>query len=135
MVLIFGVAQIFLSQLPNLESIWLVSALGATCSIGYSIIALALGARSIAHGQQIDRGSLWGRPAPPFEKAMGVFGALGDISVSYYCAIVILEIQVRGRRFGLCVLPLVGGDVSRGDLKNMSMQRPSSDDELQSRSS
>lgn len=146
-VLIFGILQMFLSQCPNLESVWVVSAVGAACSLGYSVIALALGASSLRGG-----GSLWGREAPPFEKvrrgaqapvlavagvwrqerswrtgvdgewasqsarehlrtrpqstprcpflhaalqAMGVFGALGDVSVSFFCAMIILEVQVR----------------------------------------
>lgn len=50
---------------------------GAACSIGYSLIALALGASSDTRAG----GSLWGRQAPPFEKAMGVCGAIGDMSV------------------------------------------------------
>ena len=99
MVLIFGALQMLLSQCPDLESVWVVSAMGAACSIGYSVIALALGASGVRGA-----GSLWGRRAPAFEKAMGVFGALGDVSVAYYCAIVILEIQVGG--VGACCVSL-----------------------------
>jgi hypothetical protein len=92
MTVIFAAAQVVLSQLPNLESIWLVSSLGAACSVGYSLIGLGLGFSSLRGA-----GSAWGRAAPPLEKTMGVFGGLGNMSVAFYCAMVILEIQVRPR--------------------------------------
>eukprot|EP00882_Tetradesmus_deserticola_P024120 GHRQ01026349.1.p1 GENE.GHRQ01026349.1~~GHRQ01026349.1.p1 ORF type:complete len:200 (+),score=60.32 GHRQ01026349.1:748-1347(+) len=84
-----GGVQILMSQLPNLESAWWASAVGAIMSIGYSAIAIVLGGAQAKNGL----GSLSGRPAPPREKLFGSFNALGNFGFAYSCAIVLLEVQ------------------------------------------
>jgi hypothetical protein len=82
-----------MSQLPNLEAAWWASAIGAVMSIGYSAIAIALGAAEAHNGL----GSLAGKPAPPSDKMFGCFNALGNFGFAYSCAIVLMEVQVRCR--------------------------------------
>ncbi|GBG00553.1 amino acid permease [Raphidocelis subcapitata] len=87
--LVFGAVQMLMSMLPNLESVWWSSIVGALMSLGYSGIAIGLGASQAGNGQ----GTLLGRPAPPVEKAFGVCNALGCIGFAYSCAIVLVEVQ------------------------------------------
>lgn len=90
MALLFGGVQVLLSILPNLESLWFASILGATMSLAYSLLTVALGAASAGNG----RGSLWGQPAAsPVLRVWSVFNALGQMVFAYGCAIVQLEIQ------------------------------------------
>ena len=69
-----------MSQLPNLESVWWVSAIGAAMSIGYSTLAVALGASQA--GNKL--GTLGGRAAPPVDKVCVLLkgGLVGDESVA-----------------------------------------------------
>ena len=78
-----------MSQLPNLESAWWASIIGAIMSIGYSSVAFGLGA-SEADAMQ---GTLTGRPAPPMDKLFGVLTALGTVAFAYNGTVVLLEIQ------------------------------------------
>lgn len=87
--LLFAAVQLMMSQLPNLESAWWASAIGAAMSIGYATLATALGA-----SQATNRlGTLMGREAPPMQKTFGVFNAMGSILFAYNCAIVVTEIE------------------------------------------
>jgi hypothetical protein len=79
-----------MSQLPNLEAAWWASAIGAIMSLGYSTIAIALGASEAHKGL----GSLAGKPAAPSDKMFGCFNALGNFGFAYSCAIVLMEVQV-----------------------------------------
>ncbi|KAF8062023.1 AAP2 [Scenedesmus sp. PABB004] len=89
MSLVFGACQLLLSQLPSLEAAWWSSIVGAVMSFAYSTCALGLGAAQ-AHRRQ---GDLLGRPAPPLEKALNVFNALGSIAFAYNFTGVLMEIQ------------------------------------------
>lgn len=89
MTIIFGVVQIIMSQLPNLEAAWWASAIGAAMSLGYSAIAIALGASQAHNGL----GTLGGRPALLMDKLFGIFSSLGNFGFAYSCAIVLLEVQ------------------------------------------
>ena len=68
-----------MSQAPSLEDTVWASIVGAVMSIGYCTIALALGASMARNGL----GSLGGRAAPPLEKTMSIFGALGNFAFAY----------------------------------------------------
>lgn len=50
---------------------------GAIMSFGYSILAIGLGAAESWKRQ----GDIMGRPAPPADKAFGVFNALGNFGL------------------------------------------------------
>jgi hypothetical protein len=68
--------QVVLSLLPNLESVWLVSALGAFMSLAYSVLTIGLGASQVHNGL----GTLWGRPAPADVRVFSIFNALGQMA-------------------------------------------------------
>lgn len=85
-----GAVQVIMSQLPNLEAAWWASVIGATMSLGYATVAIALGAREAGNGL----GSLTGRPAPVADKVFGIFNALGNFGFAYSAAVVLLEVQV-----------------------------------------
>uniref|UniRef100_A0A383V4H3 Amino acid transporter transmembrane domain-containing protein n=1 Tax=Tetradesmus obliquus TaxID=3088 RepID=A0A383V4H3_TETOB len=89
MSLVFGVCQLFLSQLPSLEDAWWSSIIGAAMSFMYSTCALALGASKAHHRL----GSVYGRHAAPVPKAMNIFNALGSIAFAYNFTGVLMEIQ------------------------------------------
>jgi amino acid permease len=86
----FGGVQLFLSQVPTLESFWLASIIGAIMSFGYSFIALGL---TIAyHGTE-------GGIKPMTEgltsaqQAWNILNSIGTIEFAYSFSIILLEIQ------------------------------------------
>jgi hypothetical protein len=68
--------QALLSLLPSLESVWLISALGAVMSLAYSVLTIGLGASQVQNGL----GTLWGRPAPAHVRVFSIFNALGQMA-------------------------------------------------------
>ncbi|KAL4422904.1 hypothetical protein ABPG75_009101 [Micractinium tetrahymenae] len=88
--LIIGAIELVFSQIPSLEEVWWVSALGTLSSLGYVLIALGLG---LAYsGNRL--GSVGGRPGTsPANKAFGVLNALGNLAFAFGFTQVLLEIQ------------------------------------------
>lgn len=88
--LILGALELVFSQIPSLEEIWWVSALGTLSSLGYVLIALGLG---LAYsGNHL--GSVGGRPGTsPANKAFGILNALGNLAFAFGFTQVLLEIQ------------------------------------------
>ncbi|XP_013607422.1 PREDICTED: probable amino acid permease 7 isoform X3 [Brassica oleracea var. oleracea] len=93
--LLFGVLQIFMSQIPNFHDMLWLSVVAAVMSFAYSSIGLGL-----AFGQIIDEekrqieGSVKGSPAENRgAKVWLLFQALGNIAFSYPFSIILLEIQ------------------------------------------
>ncbi|AES94687.2 transmembrane amino acid transporter family protein [Medicago truncatula] len=91
--IMFGVIQIFLSQIPDFDQIWWLSSVAAFMSFTYSLIGLALGIAKVA-------GYIFG----PFtgigigavsdtQKIWRISQALGNIAFAYSYAVVLLEIQ------------------------------------------
>lgn len=87
--IIFGGVQLVLSQLPNLDSLWWVSALGMIASFCYSFIALGL---AISHGD-VGGGDLAGAPYDSSsDKMFAVFNAIGAIVFAYSFSFILVEI-------------------------------------------
>ncbi|KAK3009640.1 hypothetical protein RJ639_015179 [Escallonia herrerae] len=92
--LLFGVIQIFMSQIPDFHNMAWLSVVAAIMSFSYSFIGLALGlAKTIEDGNI--KGSIRGVPADSVAKKLWLtFQALGDIAFAYPYALILLEIQL-----------------------------------------
>ncbi|GAB4817398.1 hypothetical protein N2152v2_004444 [Parachlorella kessleri] len=90
MLLPFGVIQLLFSQLPDLDSAWWASAIGAAMSIGYSVLAFAMCA-SKANNLHGTVGGFAGDGTA--DKVFGVLNALGTVAFAYNFATVLIEIQ------------------------------------------
>ncbi|XP_047328369.1 amino acid permease 3-like [Impatiens glandulifera] len=94
--IIFGVVQVFLSQIPDFDQIWWLSILAAVMSFTYSTIGLGLGIGKVAETGEI-KGS-WtgisiGGDVTEADKIWQSFQALGDIAFAYSYSIILIEIQ------------------------------------------
>ncbi|KAJ0801958.1 putative amino acid transporter, transmembrane domain-containing protein [Helianthus annuus] len=91
--LVFGVVQIFMSQIPDLHSMVFVSVVSATMSFSYSSIGLGLGFAQVIENGKI-AGSITGVPAVSVANKLWLtFQALGDIAFAYPYSLILLEIQ------------------------------------------
>lgn len=87
--IIFGVVQIFLSQVPTLESFWWASAFGAVMSFGYSIIAFG-----ITVGYHGTNGGISPMQFNTTAKQVwNILNSIGAVLFAYSFAIILLEIQ------------------------------------------
>ncbi|KAF3781429.1 Lysine histidine transporter-like 6 [Nymphaea thermarum] len=86
---IFGAIHVFLSQLPNFDSVAGVSLAAAIMSIGYSTISWVA---CLARGRLPDV-SYGYRKAGETDAMFRVFSALGQISFTYAGHVVLLEVQ------------------------------------------
>ncbi|KAF3453248.1 hypothetical protein FNV43_RR03688 [Rhamnella rubrinervis] len=91
--LLFGVIQILMSQIPDLHNMAWISVIAAVMSFTYSFIGFGLGiAKVIENG--VIKGSISGVPASNVaDKLWLAFQALGDIAFAYPYSIILLEIQ------------------------------------------
>ncbi|KAJ3671595.1 hypothetical protein LUZ60_007674 [Juncus effusus] len=91
--IVFGLFQLVLSQLPSLENITWLSVVAVATSFGYSVIGLGLcAAKWVSHGDI--RGTLAGaNGGSPGDKAFNVLLALGNMAFAYTFADVLIEIQ------------------------------------------
>lgn len=95
---IFGIMEIALSQLPNLEKISLLSYIAAAMSVTYSLIGLCLCLVEFSSHPEL-RGTLFGveigsRHITLSTKIWHSFQALGNIAFAYTFAMLLIEIQV-----------------------------------------
>ncbi|XP_009404322.2 amino acid permease 4 isoform X2 [Musa acuminata AAA Group] len=93
--IMFGVAEIFLSQIPDFDQIWWLSIVAAVMSFTYSSIGLALGIVQVI-GNKSFKGSLTGISIgviSPTQKIWRSLKALGDIAFAYSFSVVLIEIQ------------------------------------------
>ncbi|XP_021905975.1 probable amino acid permease 7 [Carica papaya] len=90
---VFGLIQVVMSQIPDFHNIHWLSAIAAIMSFAYSSIGLGLSlAQAIINGRI--KGSITGVPASSTaNKLWLIFQALGDIAFSYPYSIILLEIQ------------------------------------------
>ncbi|XP_048329922.2 probable amino acid permease 7 isoform X1 [Ziziphus jujuba] len=91
--LLFGVVQILLSQLPNFHNLKWLSIVAAIMSFGYCFIGLGLGFAKVV-GNVYIKGSIAGiSTSTAAEKTLLVSQALGDILFAYPYSIILIEIQ------------------------------------------
>ncbi|KAH9668650.1 Amino acid permease 2 [Citrus sinensis] len=93
--ILFGVMEIFLSQIPDFDQIWWLSIVAAVMSFTYSAIGLALGIVQVAANGAF-KGSLTGisiGTVTQTQKIWRSFQALGDIAFAYSYSVILIEIQ------------------------------------------
>ncbi|GER45939.1 amino acid transporter [Striga asiatica] len=91
--LIFGLTQIVVSQIPNFHNMAWLSIIAAIMSFSYAFIGFGLGFATVIENRQI-KGSIRGVSAPTSSQKMWlVFQALADIAFSYPYTQIVLEIQ------------------------------------------
>ncbi|KAK7826447.1 putative amino acid permease 7 [Quercus suber] len=91
--LLFGLVQIVVSQIPDFHKMEWLSVVAAMMSFTYSFIGIALGFAKVIENGKI-MGSITGVPASTLaNKFWLVFEAFGDIAFAYPYSIIVLEIQ------------------------------------------
>ncbi|KAH6767915.1 amino acid permease 7 [Perilla frutescens var. frutescens] len=91
--LIFGIIQVIVSQIPNFRNIKWLSVIAATMSFAYSTIGLGLGLAKVIENGEI-KGSIGGVPASNAADKVGLVAqALGDIAFAFPFSVIFLEIM------------------------------------------
>lgn len=93
--ILFGLAEIMLSQIPNFDKAWWLSMAAAVMSFAYATIGFGLAVAQVIANREI-KGSLGGVSTGAIgeaEKVWAVFQALGDIAFAYSFSVVLIEIQ------------------------------------------
>lgn len=91
--LLFGVVQILMSQIPDFHSMEWVSIVAAIMSFTYSSIALGLGAAKVI-GNKVIAGGIGGVSThTTMQKVWRVSQAVGDVAFAYPYSMIVLEIQ------------------------------------------
>ncbi|GMH11388.1 hypothetical protein Nepgr_013229 [Nepenthes gracilis] len=93
--IMFGILEIILSQIPDFDQIWWLSIVAAVMSFTYSTIGLSLGIAQVAVNKAF-KGSLTGisiGAVTQTQKIWRSFQALGDIAFAYSYSIILIEIQ------------------------------------------
>ncbi|KAK6149466.1 hypothetical protein DH2020_016991 [Rehmannia glutinosa] len=91
--LLFGVVQIFMSQIPDFHSMEWLSIVAAIMSFTYSSIGMGLGAAKVI-GNKVIEGSVDGVSASTaIQKVWRVSQAVGDIAFAFPYSMIVLEIQ------------------------------------------
>ncbi|KAL5982752.1 Amino acid permease 3 [Asimina triloba] len=93
--IMFGVAEILLSQIPDFDQIWWLSIVAAVMSFTYSSIGLGLGIAKVAENGSF-KGSLTGirvGDVTEIQKVWRSLQALGDIAFAYAYSVILIEIQ------------------------------------------
>lgn len=93
--IIFGIIEVILSQIPDFSKLWWLSILAAVMSISYSSIGLGLGV-----GKATETGHSYGTldgvsigDVGVSDKIWLVFQALGDVAFAYAFSMLLIEIQ------------------------------------------
>ncbi|GFQ02549.1 probable amino acid permease 7 [Phtheirospermum japonicum] len=91
--LLFGVVQVLMSQIPDFHSMEWLSIVAAIMSFTYSSIGLGLGVAKVI-GNKVVEGSIEGVSASTaIQKMWRVSQAVGDIAFAYPYSMIVLEIQ------------------------------------------
>uniref|UniRef100_A0A0E0MDF8 Amino acid transporter transmembrane domain-containing protein n=1 Tax=Oryza punctata TaxID=4537 RepID=A0A0E0MDF8_ORYPU len=100
--IIFGVVEVFFSQIPDFDQVWWLSILAAVMSFTYSAVGLALGAAQVAQNRTLAGSAMGvavgfvtksGALVTPAQKVWRNLQALGDIAFAYSYSIILIEIQ------------------------------------------
>eukprot|EP00253_Pinus_taeda_P023099 PITA_23099 len=95
-IILFGVTQIMLCQIPNFHKLWGLSILAATMSFTYATIGFGLGMSKVIGNGEI-KGNLGGISAnnslPKTQKVCRMLQGLADISFAFQYTYLALEIQ------------------------------------------
>ncbi|GMI88310.1 amino acid permease 1, NEUTRAL AMINO ACID TRANSPORTER 2 [Hibiscus trionum] len=95
-IIIFGVIEIVLSQIPNFNELSWLSAVAAVMSFAYSCIGLSLSVAKVAggaHSRTSLTGTTVGVDVTGWQKTWNCLEALGDIAFAYAFSTVLIEIQ------------------------------------------
>ncbi|CAI9104225.1 OLC1v1002856C1 [Oldenlandia corymbosa var. corymbosa] len=94
-IIVFGVVQILLSQIPNFHELSILSIIAAVMSFAYSFIGLGLSIVQIAgaHPETSLTGIPVGKEVTGLDKMWRTFSALGNIAFAYAFSTVLVEIQ------------------------------------------
>ncbi|XP_061971424.1 amino acid permease 4 [Populus nigra] len=93
--IMFGITEILLSQIPDFDQLWWLSIVAAVMSFTYSTIGLGLGIGKVAANGTF-KGSLTGisiGTVTETEKIWRSFQALGAIAFAYSYSVILIEIQ------------------------------------------
>lgn len=93
--IIFGISEIILSQIPDFDQLWWLSIVAAVMSFTYSSIGLGLGVAKVAENGGF-KGSLTGiriGEVTEMEKIWRTFQGLGNIAFAYSYSVILIEIQ------------------------------------------
>ncbi|XP_057842885.1 amino acid permease 3 [Cryptomeria japonica] len=94
--IIFGMTQLILSQIPNFHKVWGLSIVASIMSISYATIGLGLGIAKVAENGEL-YGSIAGISSSTTistsQKAWLVLQAIGDIAFAYPYSIIVIEIE------------------------------------------
>ncbi|KAM3225420.1 hypothetical protein ACQJBY_058275 [Aegilops geniculata] len=91
--LLFGLAQAVLSQIPDFHNMAWLSVFAAAMSFFYSFVGFGLGAAKVIENGVI-KGGIGGIPlVSPMQKVWRVAQSLGDIAFAYPYTLVLLEIE------------------------------------------
>ncbi|XP_028552692.1 probable amino acid permease 7 isoform X2 [Dendrobium catenatum] len=91
--LLFGIVQIFLSQIPDFHNMKWLSVVAAIMSFSYSFIGFGLGFAKVI-GNGMIKGGIGGIPAPSTaQKVWRISQAIGDIAFAYPYSVILIEIQ------------------------------------------
>ena len=89
-IILFGILQLFLSQVPDFHSLWWVSLLGGVMSIGYCAIAAGASVAAAVRGDEPVENRVNESTA---DKVFGVLNALGGVAFTFGGQAVLPEIQ------------------------------------------
>ncbi|KAL0399051.1 UNVERIFIED_CONTAM: putative amino acid permease 7 [Sesamum radiatum] len=91
--LIFGIIQVIVSQIPDFRNTEWLSVVAAVMSFTYSIIGSALGLAKVIENREI-KGSIGGVPtSTAAQKAWSISQAIGDIAFAFPFSLIFLEIM------------------------------------------
>jgi len=91
-VCMFGACCLVLSYLPNLDSVWWVSIIGALCSFFYSFVVVGYSADQIADSGAQTEDTIGGIQSTPANKAFSILNAMGAVVFAYSFSFILVEI-------------------------------------------